>query len=246
MNNVVDAEMAIESVAFPLFGNRASYCGLQVLSAYFPPALKRLTISLTDRSQENAVLYPWLYTLRNLAILEVAISRDSNSLGPWNSFASCRRLTTIEAPTSCDELPRLEEFRLMADNQICFSEYGPLQGLNLFPNLRKLGLAHILIKSQLNNPTSWESFVGRLVPKGLERLWLIDPRNLWTNVYMGRLGHYKMVKYRPDAHFRAVANEVRLIDTNSTWVEEAEPPKRRDFDYPGFAIFEQTSEDRPM
>lgn len=127
----------------------------------------------------------------------------------------------------------------MSDNQNCFSESDLLVGLSLFPNLRKLGLAHVLIKSQSNNAASWDSFVRRLIPRGLERLWLIDPRNLWTNTPMGQAGYYMMSKYWGQDSFRAAAREVRLVDTESLWVENAEPPKRRDFDYPGFAMFEQ-------
>lgn len=239
MMGVVDAGLALESVTFPLYGNRASYCGIQVTSAYFPSALKRLTISLTDRLHDSAIFEPWLGALRSLTFLEVAISRNPNSLGPWNSFANCRRLTDVERIDSCHELPMLEEIRLMTDNQICFSERDLLQGLNLFPRLRKLGLAHTLIKSQLNNADSWGSFIRRLVARELERLWLLDPRNLWTDWSIDRAGHYKMKKYRLDDDLRAVAGEVRLIDTNSLWAENTEPVKRRDFKYPGFAVFEQ-------
>ncbi|KAH6629526.1 hypothetical protein C7974DRAFT_188401 [Boeremia exigua] len=242
--NIEDAGLALESITFPLFGNRASYCGIQ--AAYFPSALKRLTISLTDRFNEVAVFEPWLDALRNLTFLEVAISRNPESLQPWNSFAICRHLTNKTIITPRQQLPRLVELRIMADNQICFSERDLLLGLSLFPNMQKLGLAHILIKSQFNDASSWEGFVKQLIPMNLRRLWLLDPRNLCINDYMGPGGHYKMVKYRANDSFRAVANEVRLIDTNSIWVEGLEPPKRRNFDYPGFAIFEQTSGERPL
>lgn len=116
MDNAMDAGLALESVTFPLFGNRASYCAIQVTAAYFPTALKHLTISITERFDVVDLFEPWLQNLRNLRFLEVAVSRHPLSLGPWNSFASCRRLTNIEEPTSRDQLPRLEEFRLMSDN----------------------------------------------------------------------------------------------------------------------------------
>ncbi|KAF1930206.1 uncharacterized protein M421DRAFT_386980 [Didymella exigua CBS 183.55] len=236
MDNVVDAGLPMESVAFPLFGNRASYCAIQVTAAFFPAALKHLTISLTQRFEEVPLFEPWLRSLRSLTFLEVAVSRHPLSLSPWGSFASCRELTNVEAPTSRDQLPRLEEFRLMSDNQNCFNERGFLLALALFPNLRRLGFAHILIKSQLNNASSWESFVKQLVPKALDRLWLLEPRNLWIKG-MGQAGRYVMEKYKPDDSFRAAARNVRLMDTNSLWVKDSAPPKRRDFDYPGFAIF---------
>jgi hypothetical protein len=54
-----------------------------------------------------------------------------------------------------------------------------------------------------------------------------------------------MVKYVEDDHLLAVAQKVRLIDTGSLWTDEgyAHPSLRRDFEYPGFAIFEQTEDD---
>lgn len=242
MDNIVDAGLALDSVTFPLLGNRASYCAIQVSAAYFPTALKRLTISITERFDHMVLFEPWLQSLRNLTFLEVTVSRHPLSLRPWNSFASCQRLTNVEEPTARDQLPRLEEFRLMSDNQVCFSERDVLLGLALFPKLRKLGLAHILIKSQLNNATSWKSFVKQLVPKALDRLWLLDPRNRWIKG-TGEAGHYVMEKYKIDDSFRAVARNVRLMDTNSLWASDSEPPKRRDFYYPGFGIFDQVAEE---
>ena len=240
MIDVTKANLPLDSVAFPLFGNRASYCGIASFAIYLPLTLKRLSISLTDRHNDNPLFEPWLKGMRQLTFLEVAISRNPDSLAPWNAFASTRKLTTENEKTPYDQLPRLEEFRLMSDNQYCFSENDLLLGLDIFPNLKRLGLAHILIKSQLNNAASWRSFIRRLVPKGLERLWLLEPRDLWTDGYMGQAGHYKMKKYFDlDGDFRSVARDVQLIDKNSLWVEEQEPPKRRDFDYPGFAVFEK-------
>ncbi|KAF9693198.1 hypothetical protein EKO04_008732 [Ascochyta lentis] len=239
LSDLLKAGLALESLTFPLFGNRASYCGVQITAAHFPPTLKRLSISLTDRFHDVAIFEPWLSALKNLTFLEVAISRSPESLGPWNSFANCRRLTNTDTPTANDQLFRLEEFRLMSDNQNCFSEHDLLSGLNLFPNLRKLGFAHILIKSQMNNAVSWNSFVKRIIPRSLQQLWLLDPRDLWTDGHMGGLGHYLMRKYRGDESFRAAAQESRLIDTESLWAQDRIPAKMRDFDYPGFAIFEQ-------
>ena len=237
MLDVGDAGLVLDSVSFPLFGNRASYCGIRV--PVVPRALKRLSISLTDRFHDGPIFESWLVTLKHLTFLEIAVSRSPESLGPWDSFASCRQLADTDKVTANDQLLRLEEFRLMSDNQNCFSERDLLLGLEMFPNLRKLGLAHILIKTQNNNAASWASFVKRLVPRALERLWLLDPRNLWTNEYTGQAEQYVMSKYWGDDSFRAAAQEVRLIDTESLWVQDKEPPKRRDFDYPGFAIFEQ-------
>ena len=239
MTNIVSATPVLDSLTFPLFGNRTSYCGIQAASAYFPLSLKRLSVSLTDRFHDAALFDPWLRALKNLTFLEVAISRNPESLGPWNSFANCRQLTARNALAPRDQLPGLEEFRLMSDNQNCFSENDLLFGLGLFPHLQKLGLAHILIKSPTNNALSWQSFLKQLVPKGLQRLWLLDPRHLWTEGYMDRAGHYLVKRYEDDDTWIAAAQEARLIDTESLWIQGEEPPKRRDFDYPGFARFEK-------
>jgi hypothetical protein len=42
-------------------------------------------------------------------------------------------------------LHKVKEFRLMADNQYCFAEEDVLLALGIFPNLKKLGLAHMLL-----------------------------------------------------------------------------------------------------
>lgn len=239
MDNIAEAGLPLNSVTFPLFGNRASYCAIQVTNAFFPVALKRLTISLTQRFENVSLFEPWLRSLRSLHFLEIAVSKHPLGLSPMGSFASCRQLTDVEAPTSRDQLPRLEEFRLMSDNQNCFTERDLLLALALFPNLRKLGFAHILIKSQLNNASSWESFVKQLSSKVLDRLWLLEPRNLWIKGE-DQAEHFEMDKFTPGASFWAAACDVRLMDANSLWSKGSEPPKRRDFDYPGFAIFEET------
>jgi len=241
MDSVEKACMPLESISIPLFGNRAAYCAIQVTAAYFPAVLKRLTISLTRRFEDIPLFEPWLRNSRNLTFLEVAVCRNPLNLTSWGPFASCQQLTRVEAPTSRDQMPRLEEFRLMSDNQTCFNEGDIILALALFPKLQKLGLAHMLIKSQLNNASSWKSFLRRLAPKALHRLWLLDPRNLWLKG-TGQDGHYVMEEYKIDDSFRAAAREVRLTDTNSLWTQDSEPPKRRDFDYPGFTIFEQVPE----
>lgn len=239
MFGINNAGLALDSVTFPMFGNRASYCSMELTTDIFPVALKRLSISLTYRFHDTAIFEPWLKTLKNLTFLEIAISRNPGSLGTWNSFTNCRPLTTKVEPTENDQFPRLEELRLMSDNQNCFSESELLMGLELFPNLRKLGLAHILIRSQNNNRDSWRSFVKRLIPKDLKRLWLLDPRDLRIEVIVGHRNNYAMSKYWGDESYRAAADEVRLIDTESLWMQNTEPQKRRDFEYPGFAIFDQ-------
>lgn len=126
----------------------------------------------------------------------------------------------------------------MSDNQTCFSKRCIFSALALFPELQKLGLAYILINPELDNANSWESFMTRLAPNALNRLWLLDPRNLWFKG-TGQDGHNVMEKYKTGDDFRAAARHVRLMDTNSLWAKDSEPPRRRIFDYPGFVIFEQ-------
>jgi hypothetical protein len=56
---------------------------------------------------------------------------------------------------------------------------------------------------------------------------------------MGQAGHFLMQRYCGDDSFKAAAQEVRLIDIGPLWEQGLIPPKRKDFDYPGFTIFEQ-------
>jgi hypothetical protein len=128
-------------------------------------------------------------------------------------------------------LLKVKEFRLMADNQYCFAEKDILLALGFFSNLKKLGLAHILL-----GVGRWESLLGRLWPWTLERLWLMDPRHIDMDVVSGK---YLMTKYEGDESMEGAADDVRLIDTGSLWTATDEPPRTMDFEYPGFAIFER-------
>lgn len=123
--------------------------------------LKRITISLTRRFEHVPLFEPWLRSLRNLTVLEVAVSRNPLNFSPRGPFASCQQLTSVEdfTLTSRNQLPRSKGFHLMSDSLTCFSERNLLLTLSLFPNLQKLGLAHLLIKSELNNASSWKSFL---------------------------------------------------------------------------------------
>jgi hypothetical protein len=69
MVDVSKAELALESVTFPLFGNRASYYGIQLSSTYLRPTLRHLSSSLTERFRDMAVFEPWLKILKSLTFL---------------------------------------------------------------------------------------------------------------------------------------------------------------------------------
>jgi hypothetical protein len=111
----------VHAITFPLFGNRAAYCAIQVTAAYFSAALKRLTISLTRHFEDVPLFEPWPRSLRNLIFLDVTVYRNPLNPMPRAPFANCEQLTNVEVPTSRDQLQRSEEFRLMSGNQTCFN-----------------------------------------------------------------------------------------------------------------------------
>lgn len=90
----------------------------------------------------------------------------------------------------------------------------------------------------------------QLVPFKLKKLWLLDPRDLIiTQSVCFPLGggainsDIEMVKYVEDEHLLEAALEVRLIDTDFLWTSNRHPALRRDFEYPGFRIFEMEDDD---
>jgi hypothetical protein len=90
---------------------------------------------------------------------------------------------------------RVQEFRLMANDQYCFAEDDILMALTMFPKLKKLGLAHMLLVEG-----RWESLMVRVGPWDLERLGLMDPRHVSLNVASGK---YSMDKYEVVRRWRA-------------------------------------------
>jgi hypothetical protein len=167
------------------------------------------------------------------------------------------------------QLEKLVEFRLMADHQHSFTENDILHFLNFFPNLQHLALGHIPFANLSRN---WSSLLNQLTVYDLEELWLLDPRNLVCGHPQRVISHgfladgfhhhygqsqttvptidelhntdYHTEKYVEDEHLLVAAQKVRLIDTGSLWTDEghAHPGLRRDFEYPGFSIFEQTED----
>jgi hypothetical protein len=59
----------------------------------------------------------------------------------------------------------------LAGNQYTFTVAGILRVLSMFPNLKRLGLAHIALREG-----TWHDLLGALARLSLERLWLLDPR----------------------------------------------------------------------
>ena len=126
---------------------------------------------------------------------------------------------------------KVKEFSLMADNQYRSAENDFLIALAMFPNLRKLSLAHMLLVEG-----RWGSLLSKLWQWKLEQLWLINPRHISLDVASGK---YLTEKYEGGEGMAAAAEQVRLIDTESLWTAVDEPPRMRDFEYPGFALFER-------
>jgi len=112
-------------------------------------------------------------------------------------------------------------------------------------NLENVAFGHILL-----GEGDWSNLVQRLVPFKLKKLWLLDPRNLiiTPRVYFpfhteGTNSDIEMIKYVKDEHLLEAALEVRLIDSGSLRTSDQHPALRRDFEYPGFRIFEMEDDD---
>jgi hypothetical protein len=237
------------------------------LFKYFPfRHLKHVAITNTHHMGMPFFWSGGLERLTNLEYLEITLSRH-----PEDPGHECGPLTMpvmMSAPIRY-QLEKLVEFRLMADHQHSFAENDILHFLNFFPNLQYLALGHILLANLSGN---WSSLLNQLTVYDLEELWLLDPRNLVCDHPERVISHgflaegfhhhydqsqttvptidevhntdYHMEKYVEDEHLLVAAQKVRLIDTGSLWTDKghAYPGLRRDFEYPGFSIFEQTED----
>ncbi|KAF2127600.1 hypothetical protein P153DRAFT_387342 [Dothidotthia symphoricarpi CBS 119687] len=239
-NNVLhgasESGLPIESLTIPLFGNRAFYFAIPDEIWSFSKTITRLSLTLTSYGAARP-LPRWLHVMTNLEFLEIALSRTPNDIWERSPFYHNHPLLpgdNVRADNIKLRLPKVREFRLMSDNQRSFSEHQLLLTLILFPNLRRLGFAHILISEG-----SWSGLLSQIESINLERLWLLDPRHIYTDGFGGPAGDFLMLKYEEDQYLRSAAQEVHLIDSESLWTADEPPPKTRDFEYPGFAIFEQ-------
>lgn len=274
-----ESHVRLYSFESPLLGNRASHCAITFGTAlpatpenlyfgrdlfrWFPRYLKRVTIAITQHISRPLLISDGLEELENLEYLEITLSRSPPRFSRWGGpFDAPFRLSYSWPEYSPYQLEKLKEFRLMADQQHAFDEHDIIRSMRIFPNVKKLAFAHILLDESGN----WRSLLQRLAALNLEELCLLDPRNLVCDHPQRRIRHlhgvhaplsqlplptlqgtqntdYRMVKYVDDDHLLLAAQKVRLIDTNSLWTAEAHPGLGRTFDYPGFAIFEKGGDD---
>ncbi|KAI4694106.1 uncharacterized protein J4E84_002686 [Alternaria hordeiaustralica] len=243
-----ESHVWLSTLESPLLGNRASHCAITFGTAlpeteenlyfgrdlfrWFPRGLKRVAITITQHIRRPLLISDGLEELKNLEYLDITLSRSPPHCSRWGGpFDEPFRLSYSFLSNMSYQLEKLKEFRLMADQQHLFDEHDIIHSMKIFPNVKKLAFAHIL----LDEPGNWSSLLQRLATLNLEELRLLDPRNLNTD--------YRMFKYVEDDHLLLAAQKVRLIDTNSLWTAETHPGLSRTFEYPGFAIFEKGEDD---
>ena len=254
MEGLLYSDLCLYSVESALFGNRASYCAisLPVSGSGFSPVehfsydLTRIAITCTNVAPIS-IFGTWMMDIENLEYVEITLSRSPKdehhyyNLPLGGSHLMCGYRPEDEGKF----LKKLKDFRFMSDCQYFYSVDDLLACLRPFSNLENVAFGHILL-----GEGDWSSLVQRLVPFKLKKLWLLDPRNLiitqrtYFPLETGAINSdVEMVKYVGDEHLLEAALEVRLIDTDSLWTSDQHPALRRDFEYPGFRIFEMEDDD---
>jgi hypothetical protein len=237
------ADLWLESIEMPLFGNRAGCCAVPMpFNRSIPQALRRLSLTV-KRMLVGGPLYWWLSQLSKLEVLDISISPDpgcGSFLPPREIYLLLDQNWMQDQPLP--KLPALAEFRLMSHNRCSFSVSEICKFLDLCPNLSKLGFAHVMLADG-----TWKELLRRLEPLDLESLYLLSPRNINTlNVTTMSLHGgpvpvtepiWPSVKYEADQYLENAAQEVKLIHTESPTEPNGRPKKTLNFEYPGFAIF---------
>ncbi|KAF2639567.1 hypothetical protein P280DRAFT_518977 [Massarina eburnea CBS 473.64] len=226
------AGIELETLETPLFGNRACYCAVDPLPVLSVQSLRRLKFNVSEDTHTHNHL-PWIFTLRNLEVLEIALSH-----GPGVEFGNTQQLL-IDKETRT--MPRMKDFRLIGDNWHMFNESDILDTLSVFPNLENLGLAYIMLHHGV-----WWSLLRQIKPRQLKRLWLLDPG------YASVAGdQVLMLKYNGDGKaiqrdwdLSTMAQDVRLIHTDAVYEPFGIHRPRYDFQYPGFEVFEEGGVER--
>ncbi|KAL6704905.1 hypothetical protein ACN47E_007450 [Coniothyrium glycines] len=232
MRAVDEAEMKLESIETPLFGNRASYCSILPDNwCWFPRTLKRIAITVT-RSSPDILLH--IHKLPHIEYLDITLCtllQNHNEVTDfrWIWFAEWIISNNLHA---CYRQTAVKEFRLMANSQFGFCAHDLLRVLRLFPNLKRLGFAHVNLCCE--HEDTWSDFLHGLACLKLDRLWLLNPQNLRRN---GK-EDYRMIKYQACAALPVAAQEVRYIERVLPWLKSGRPLFRRDVEYPGFTMFE--------
>jgi hypothetical protein len=236
---VDEAHLWIESFDMPLFGNRAPHCAVDTTRMGFwgYSMLTRVSISIT-KVWGGDLHWPFLEAMQSLEYLDVSLSlcpelrnHGRGFLPPASRYNLIYRRTATE--NYCLRLPKVKEFRLMADNQYSFATYDILEFLSMFPNLSRVGFAHIMLVHG-----TWQELCRNLVPWQLERLWLISPREV--TVVGTRTPVWPALPYQGDQTMEDAATEVKLVHTESPpTTANGVPERTRNFEYPGFTMFDR-------
>lgn len=225
------AEIAFETLVMPLFGNQSPLCAIEPAIPAFPTSLTRLAINAN-----TWWAHPWNLKLPNLEFLEVALSQPtkarSDSVEDFNiGWIVSRGLMGSELRRIPQGfLPRLVEFRVMADPTFCFSENQIMDALSAFPSLRRLGFAHMQLKVG-----RWPSLLTKLQTLSLDILWMLNLGHHFCSPGHPVLRDYE--RYTGDEQMKAAAREVRLINTYKAGLRNTRIGKGPE--YAGFSTFEQ-------
>jgi hypothetical protein len=95
----------------------------------------------------------------------------SSHLPNRRAFEFCNAQTEEDTCT----LPAMRELRIQSDNQHSFSSTDLQRVVDLFPNLKTLGFAHMMLNIRRG---AWKDLLKGLESVGLETLWLLDPREI--------------------------------------------------------------------
>jgi hypothetical protein len=143
-----DVDIPISRITMPLSGNQSSSFGMNVI---WKPTFSTLThVSVNLAGMSSRTLGAWLEGLKNLEFLDLALSSYQDDEHAFVPVGRIQKWTWwwpeyFDNPDFHARLPKVREFRLMADNQYCFAEKDILLVLGIFPNLKELDLAHILL-----------------------------------------------------------------------------------------------------
>ncbi|KAH6868561.1 hypothetical protein BKA58DRAFT_197028 [Alternaria rosae] len=197
-----ESHVRLHSFESPLLGNRASHCAITFGTAlpatlenpyfgrdlfrWFPRYLKRVAITITQHISRPLLISDGLEELENLEYLGITLSMSPPHFSRWRGpFDAPFRLSYSWPEYAPYQLEKLKEFRLMADQQHSFDEHDIIRSMRIFPNVKKLAFAHIL----LDEAGNWSILLQQLTALNLEELCLLDPRNLVCDYPQRRIRH---------------------------------------------------------
>lgn len=236
-----EADIWLQGFEMPLIGNRASYGAVasNAVVLNFGATLTYLSMSITDMYEGE--LRFWVGYLDCLEVLDLSFSTLMDRRLMWQGFRPWQnppfRLMDPVPNLEDVQLLTLKELRLSADNRYVFTASDINKFLSCFPNLSKLGFAHIQLAY-----STWGEILESLATLNVETLWLMNPRNVVIPPAIPgqRRALWSAVEYQEDQYLSGAAKEVKLMHAESPPIgADGVPERRLDFEYPGFAIFDR-------